>query len=80
MKIIKQFEDKDIKTINGFYFWNSFYWGLSEDGRLYFQINHIRDAHLDDWALYNSLNVDFFISFKSICRIAKEFGHLIIFT
>jgi len=78
--IIKQFKDDDYKTYLK-YSWDSptkeFYWGLSDDGKLFYKII---DLNYDSyWISYNHCSINFNFTLKIICKICKEFGHLLVF-
>lgn len=87
MNIVKEFEDNEILGVVGFYRnddfyinpekYTHFYWGLGDDGELYFK--SLALAEDDEWHGCQQVDTDWFPPLKTICRIAKEFGHLMAF-
>jgi len=84
MNIIKEFQDDEMAhslIMNDHFNMKDFYWGLGDDGNLYFKITHIDHyVRLDYWSRYNCNNASFHVPFKSMCRIVSEFKHLLVFT
>ena len=77
MNIVKQFHHdtfvtKVYDTVEGWWIW-----GLGEDGKLYFQ--HSERSNIV-WAPFAGSNLTYWLSIKDMEKIAKEFGHLLIFT
>jgi hypothetical protein len=87
MNIVKQFEDNEILGVVGFYRnddfyanpgkYTQFYWGLGDDSELYFKSLALAEDDKWHWC-GEEMSVDWFPPLKSICRIAKEFGHLMV--
>ena len=72
MRIIKQFHDdqylKDIGRKNADDFW---YWGLGDDGELYFRASQF-SANL--WLKYAGWNMSVPMKLITMCRIVEQFS------
>jgi hypothetical protein len=84
MNIVKEFEDQDffqhpkISTpeYHSKYTW---YWGLGDNGKIYFRCT--RFSIPDDWHdLSFSSDIAPLIGLKTMKKIVKQFGHLLVFT
>ena len=84
MKIVKEFEDPE--CLAKIYHWCSaqelsqehFYWGLGDDGELYLSCTRFVDQN--NWHKLSSIDMRDHFSLKTMKRIVKEFGHLVVFT
>ena len=79
MKIIKSFRTEyDCRTNpNAVY---PFYFGLGDDGRLYYTHYNPKTNKFFEWKDYDNNDVGYKICFAEAIEIAKQFGHLLIFT
>lgn len=84
MNIIKQFEDPEF--VRKVYHWTAddewnpndkWFWGLGDDGELYFRCTRFSSFC---WITIKDINVGEYFTLKTMRRIVKEFGHLVIFT
>lgn len=85
MNIVKEFEDREFLEI--MYNWHDseylkkyfWYWGLGDDGELYCRCNHFKN---DDWIKPGDSRGNFgeLINLRTMKRIVKHFGHLVVFT
>jgi hypothetical protein len=84
VKIVKEIEDHDffcnpqISTpeYRGRYTW---YWGLGDNGRIYYRCT--RFAAPDEWhSLQDNTGVAAEVSLKTMKKLVKQFGHLLVFT
>jgi hypothetical protein len=83
MNIVKQFDDRqlfekqyqdlisdeDLETG----YWR---WGLGDDGELYCQCSDFEPPN--EWFSFSEIGNIGFMSMKTICQIAKEFSHLLV--
>jgi hypothetical protein len=84
MNIIKEFEDQEFFCLpemsspeyHGRYTW---FWGLSSNGDIYFRCTRFTDP--DEWReLRASGQIAELVSLKTMKKLVKHFGHLLIFT
>jgi hypothetical protein len=69
MKIVKEFVDEDfLKRSAPDSVWS---WGLGDDGWVYCKCSVYEDPN--KWSLYG-----YALSLKTMCKIVKEFGHLLV--
>ena len=79
MKIIKSFPDHDfinsrLENKDGHF--DEWYWGLGNDGELYYRTTE-NELHPDQWyAVDYTLSYD--IRLKDMKKLVKEFGHLLV--
>jgi len=84
MNIVKEFEDHNFFCLDkishpNFHQYFSWYWGLSDDGKVYYRCTRFSDP--DEWrALEDNGEVAVLISLGTMKKIVKQFGHLVVFT
>ena len=72
MKIIKSFEDYSfLKSAAGSPEDFVFTWGLGDDGYVYYKCSAYADPN--EWKVYGHM-----LPLKTMCKIVKEFGHLLV--
>jgi hypothetical protein len=72
MKIIKEFQDHDfLKSAVDTPEDHIWIWGLGDDGWVYYKSNAY---DLDQWSIYG-----YSLSLRTMKKIVKEFGHLVVF-
>jgi hypothetical protein len=82
MKIVKEFPDQDFFCLpeisspecHGKYEW---FWGLGEDGEIYYRCTRFTDP--DEWHELGR-TVSPLVRLKTMKKLVKQFGHLVIFT
>ena len=82
MNIVKQFEDPDFYrrrwSISLFNKDGRWYWGLGDDGSLYFKCSAIDNPNV--WYGHNTVMGERFVpTIKEMKRIVEEFAHLLPF-
>lgn len=84
MNIIKEFEDQEFFCLSevstpeyhGKYTW---YWGLGDDGEIYYRCTRFSDP--ESWyKLKKHHEVAALIGLKTMKKLVKQFGHLLVFT
>jgi hypothetical protein len=67
MKIVKEFVDHDFQVADD----STWSWGLGDDGWVYYKSSAYEDPN--KWCIYG-----YSIRLKTMCKIVKEFGHLLV--
>jgi len=84
VKIVKEFEDHNFFTHpkmstpeyhNGY----TWYWGLGDDAKIYYRCTRFTDPDLW-WNLEDSAEVAALVGLKTMKKLVKQFGHLLVFT
>ena len=57
-----------------------FYWGLGDDGKLYYNFYNPRLNKFYKWISYQDNEAGYRIYFEECMEISKQFGHLLVFT
>lgn len=84
MNIVKEFEDQDFfqhpkLSTPEYHLRYTWYWGLSDDGNLYYRCT--RFSNPDEWReLASSEQIAPLVSLKTMKKLVKQFGHLLVFT
>ena len=83
MNIIKEFEDADFfahpeissPEYHGRYTW---YWGLGDDGQIYYRCTRFSDPN-EWWNLHEAQEIAAIVRLKTMNKLVKQFGHLLVF-
>lgn len=84
VKIVKEFEDQEFfchselssPEYHNKYTW---FWGLGEDGNIYYRCTRFVDP--DQWDKLNRYpSIAVLVSLKTMKKLVKQFGHLVVFT
>lgn len=83
MNIVKEFDDQDFfrhteissPEYHDKYTW---YWGFGDDGNLYYRCTRFEDPDRW-WDLNKSGEVAALVGLKTMKKMVKEFGHLLVF-
>jgi hypothetical protein len=84
VNIVKEFEDHEffrhpMMSSPEFHNQYTWYWGLEEGGEIYYRCTRFSDP--DEWRrLTNNRDIAVLIGLKTMKKLVKQFGHLLVFT
>jgi len=84
MNIVKEFEDHDFFchpeiSSSEYHDRHTWYWGLGDDGQIYYRCTRFISPDVW-WNLHYTKEIASLVKLRTMKKIVKQFGHLLVFT